>query len=624
MRWKKLVIYIEKQKMKKIWLLILWLCSLFFLWNFTQAKDYEYTNLDITADVLIDWTINVKEDFTANFFVDKHGIIRDIPLNYSVGWYKFHIDVSNFNVEWKNFTTSNNNWNIEIKIWDANRTVIWEQNYPISYTTYGLIRNFSWLWYAELYWNIVWYDFDTNINKVRAVIKLPKPYTWFTSDNFLITTDGTSKTVEEFEWRVDWSNWDKIIITYDKWLSAYHGITLSMNLPKDYFTFDHDKQAKLIWYSSKTSWDFSLLKWLLVFWLVGLSTFLITRKMNPNIIKKTWALKWKFAKKFPTIIQYEPPKWLNSAEVWLLFHRKAKPKDMLSLIYKRATDWLITISTWNKEKKKYMQDDDVIIIKNKDIPSEYPDYEKDFFNDLVANKENIIKKSRNIYNKLKLPSLEIYGEDKWWLINAKNSIGTIFLRMSGSVFLCIFLMTLFIILITTCDNIIITLPAWILIVFTPLIFIYPILYSLSDKKEETEEWARLISHILWYRDFLATCDENKLRLFLQQDPLYFDKILPYAVVFGLDTELIKKIEPIMQEMGIKSSWYDWDIHSIHTINYTISSSATHSIPPHYDSNSWFSSYDSDSWFSGWSSFSWWSSSWFSSWWGWGWWGGRSW
>ncbi|MBQ5945581.1 hypothetical protein IJL65_04265 [bacterium] len=47
-----------------------------------------------------------------------------------------------------------------------------------------------------------------------------------------------------------------------------------------------------------------------------------------------------------------------------------------------------------------------------------------------------------------------------------------------------------------------------------------------------------------------------MRLFLQQDPLYFDKILPYAVAFGLDTELIKKIEPIMQEMGIKSSWYD--------------------------------------------------------------------
>jgi uncharacterized membrane protein len=137
----------------------------------------------------------------------------------------------------------------------------------------------------------------------------------------------------------------------------------------------------------------------------------------------------------------------------------------------------------------------------------------------------------------------------------------------------------------------------------------------SDKFQETEEWAKLISHILWYREFLAACDENKLRLFLQEDPLYFDKILPYAVVFGLDTELIKKFEPIMQEMNIKSSFYDWNFDSINVINNTISSSATHSVPPST------SSYSSSDWFSSWSSSSWW---WFSSWWGGGGWGGRSW
>jgi hypothetical protein len=31
--------------------------------------------------------------------------------------------------------------------------------------------------YAELYWNLVGYDFDTNINKVHAEIILPKIYT---------------------------------------------------------------------------------------------------------------------------------------------------------------------------------------------------------------------------------------------------------------------------------------------------------------------------------------------------------------------------------------------------------------------------------------------------------------
>ena len=137
--------------------------------------------------------------------------------------------------------------------------------------------------------------------------------------------------------------------------------------------------------------------------------------------------------------------------------------------------------------------------------------------------------------------------------------------------------------------------------------------AIASQLKETETWAKLISHLLWYKEFLAACDENKLKLFLQQDPLYFDKILPYAVAFGLDTELIKKIEPIMQEMNIKSSWYDWDIHSIYHINKTISSSAINSVPPR-------ASYSSSSWFSGWSSFG----GWFSLWWGGWWWGGRSW
>jgi len=132
--------------MKKFWLIILGLCSIFFVWSFTHAKDYEYTNLNITANILNDGTIDVEEDFTANFFVNKHGIIRNIPLNYSVWWKNFHINISNIYVQWKKFTTSKDNGNIEIKIWDANTTVVWEQSYPIFYSTYGLIRNFSGMW----------------------------------------------------------------------------------------------------------------------------------------------------------------------------------------------------------------------------------------------------------------------------------------------------------------------------------------------------------------------------------------------------------------------------------------------------------------------------------------------
>ena len=587
--------------MKKIWLFILGLFTIFLIWNITQARDYEYTNLDITASILDDWTMSIKENYTANFFVNKHWIIRYIPLNYIVEWQQFHINVLNVYVDWKKFTTSNNNWNVEIKIWDANKTVIWEQNYPISYSTYGLIKNFSWMGYAELYWNLVGYDFDTNIKNVKAEIFLPKTYTWFTANDFLITADWYTKTVKEFWWTVDRKWWNKITITYDKWLPAYQWITLAVKFPNNYFNFDDEKQAKLLGKYKNNLWDSisnivsnSLYSLLELFWIIGLIIIAFKKFKNKSwkIDTKSWTLSWDFAKQFPVIVQYTPPQWLNSAEVWLLLHREAQAKDILSLIYKRAADWLINISTEKTEWFMFSGPKDILVItKNRDIPEEAPDFEKSFFKSLVRSEKNKIDRSSNLYNRLGLFDLEHYGKRKWRLTsNNKKSI-IILLWFIWSYFLINFLPML-----------------WIILLFWLIIFSN---YTKWEPKlKETEEWAKLISHILWYREFLAACDENKLRLFLQKDPLYFDKILPYAVVFWLDTELLKKITPIMQEMQIHSK--RWDINSIYLINDTISSVASHSLPPK-------ASYSSSGWFSSWSSFGWG----FSSGWGWGWWGWRS-
>ena len=576
-------------------------------WNY----EYEYTNLDIRADILVDGTMNVNEDFTADFHVNKHGIIRVIPLNYSVSGYPFHINVSNINVAWKKFTTSRANWEIEIKIWDPDRTVSWIQTYPISYSTYGLIRNFSWGGYAELYWNLVWFDFDTNINNVKAEIYLPKTYTGFSPDDFLISVDWKTTSIYDFQWLVDWKWWNKITITYDRWLSSYHGITLSVKFPNDYLEFDHNRQAKLTGKAKKSISQIfdSVLSFIIPIWIIILFIILKVKNVSNSlgffkngesqIDRKSGKLTWDFAEKFPVIVQYEPPKWVNSAEAGLLLHRAAKPKDMLSLVYKRAAEWLIKLSFEEDEwwfLKKASKN--VIITKIKDINPESPAYEKDFFKAIVRGEKSKISEDTNLYNKLGLSTLESYWRKNWWFTGGKNKGWLISL----------WFVVLFILLNFLWDSVPLVAPLAIIAFFALAIY-----SAVGSKLKETEEWAKLISHVLWYREFLAACDENKLRLFLQQDPLYFDKVLPYAVAFGLDTELIKKIEPLMQEMNIRSSWYDWDIHSIYYINNTISSSAINSVPPK-------ASYSSSTGFSGWSSFG----GWFSLWWWGGGWGGRSW
>ena len=233
---------------KKSFLIVIWLSLSFFVWNFTLARDYEYTNLDIKADVKVDWTIDVSETFTTNFLKKKHWIIRFIPLNYSVENTDFHIDLDYIRVDWNKFTTYVDDWGMNIRIWDPNVEIKWEKIYPIFYSVYWLIRNFAGMWYHELYWNLVWNDFDTNINRVRAEIKLPKKYNWFTSDDFLITVDWKTTSVKDFNWVVDWTSWDKIVITYNRKLDAGEWITLAIKFPYDYFEFDHDRQASLLWY----------------------------------------------------------------------------------------------------------------------------------------------------------------------------------------------------------------------------------------------------------------------------------------------------------------------------------------------------------------------------------------
>ena len=66
-------------------------------------------------------------------------------------------------------------------------------------------------------------------------------------------------------------------------------------------------------------------------------------------------------------------------------------------------------------------------------------------------------------------------------------------------------------------------------------------------------------------------DKKKIEELTKQDPLFVEKSLPFAVVFGIETEFIKKITPEML------SWYDGDISSLlSSVNYISSFARTSS------------------------------------------------
>ena len=300
-----------------------------------------------------------------------------------------------------------------------------------------MIRNFAWSGYTELYWNLVWYDFDTNIDKVEAEIYLPKKYKYFSEDDFLITTDWKKNTVSEFEWSVDWSLWDKIVITYNKRLKPENWITLAIKFPGDYFEFDHSKQASLVWHvwvensvvEPISFSDFAWLPWKYIFivWAFLFSIFMIGWKVNSGI-KKT-KLESKIQKESPIVVRYSPPEWINCAEAGMLYNWSLEPTDLTSLIYKWAVEWLISIFVYGYDNSSVNagnwtiasvsgRDTWFLMTKLKDIDGSHPRYEIEFFKSVFPwpiNSKKVVSKTSEFDMVFSLKSLRSYGKSKWWL-----------------------------------------------------------------------------------------------------------------------------------------------------------------------------------------------------------------
>ena len=75
--------------------------------------EYYHAKLTVYADIWLDWNVNVTENYITYFNVNKHWIIRGIPLD------NWKISISDVFVEWKKFITYTEWWAINIKIWDA-------------------------------------------------------------------------------------------------------------------------------------------------------------------------------------------------------------------------------------------------------------------------------------------------------------------------------------------------------------------------------------------------------------------------------------------------------------------------------------------------------------------------
>ena len=270
------------------------------------------------------------------------------------------------------------------------------------------------------------------------------------------------------------------------------------------------------------------------FWVMYISQNWLHKKIKPvNLTHLP-------TNKYPLIVQYEPPKWINSAEAGLLFNCRVDPVDLTSLFYQWVNDKLIHID-YTSDESDSKKIKNITLIKLRDIPETYPYYEKELFNNVFKwySKSRLIDKNSDLSRAITLEWLEDFWLCKHWLHRGgKLSFWSIILSL------------IFIALIVLCFYYF----KWLWII--PLALFIPIFFGIISKQNDkirlTKAWKEITAHVMGYAKFIEKCDKNILEKFLEKDPLFIDKTLPYAVAFGLETQFIGKVTPLLKD--IEQSW----------------------------------------------------------------------
>ncbi|OIO66171.1 MAG: hypothetical protein CO186_00405 [Zetaproteobacteria bacterium CG_4_9_14_3_um_filter_49_83] len=123
-------------------------------------------------------------------------------------------------------------------------------------------------------------------------------------------------------------------------------------------------------------------------------------------------------------------------------------------------------------------------------------------------------------------------------------------------------------------------PGWLPILMDPilpaLLLMVGLLFFAWQMPQRTLAGARVLRELLGFREFMQRAELPRLRLFLREDPNYFEQTLPFAVLFGLVDEWSKRFE----DLTPMPQWYSGNhfSHLGHDMRVLGSSGITSSPP----------------------------------------------
>ncbi len=470
---------------------------------------------DAQITIQKDGKIQVSEKIDYDFGdLYKHGIYRTIPYikkNNGGKEYELTIQVQGVKDEAGNAYDYTQTWvnnKLKIKIGDADRTITGLHSYIIEYTVSGAVTYFS--DHDELYWNITGTDWLVNQENVSGTVRLPEGIDMKSVKTLCFTgiTGSSSQDCKTF-------SENNSTTVSSSLIEAERGLTIVVSFPKGlvavlepkpYIAFENTWYGKLI-----LGIIFTLLALLALVWYV----------IFPLYIPIKWYLSGRDPRSQSVRAWFDPPKangrTLTPAETGALVDETVDMKDIFGSLIQLAQKGHFQIV---EDKKK-----DFTFVRKSgwNTDSSLMTFEKELLDGLFKGKNECKLKGTDLSSEMQKVTDNLYKQvvmDGFFKVDPQAT-RTKYYALAG------------------------------VALFTGNIFLAVVAFIFGkNMPAKTVDGAQQASIARSLKTFLSS--QERQMEFQAKNQLMFEKLLPYAVAFGVERIWAKRFKDLA---FTKPSWY---------------------------------------------------------------------
>ncbi len=501
-----------------------------------RIKEFTSTVL-ISSDNSVQVTEHIVYDSEG---IERHGILRDIrTLSSENRKMKIEdISVSDDAGTVYQFAKEGSGDTVTLRIGDPSTTFSGVKTYVISYRATDAVAHLQ--GYDEIYWNATGNSWPFPIDKASVVVNFPQDVTPTQSSCYLGITGSTESCTKDGINSFETS----------RTLSSGEGLTVAVGFPKG---FAAEYRPKTFWQKHG----------------IGIIAFEF-----PVILLIILFFRWRKYGRDPKgrgviVPQYDVPEGLTPIEVAMIVHEKMKPQDISAEIIYLATMGYIKIRQIDKKALSIFKWRDYELTLTKDPAHLANDFDRSLVRDIfisnVAGTTMLLSSLQNVfYKKISTLNTEVRAsmlEKHYYKHLPKITSVSILAPWAPLIIVIILgLFSLWSDTDTAFKKTVILLAS-----FVACKIIFDIFRSIMPAK--TEKGVELYEYIRGLKDYLQIAEKDRLAFHNapEKKPEVFEKLLPYALVLGVEKSWAKEFKDIYTT---PPNWYSGPAGSFNALTFT--------------------------------------------------------